>query len=45
MANIQITETEAKEKKVKAIMALKFGLVEVGSLLYWRMLADREETV
>lgn len=36
------TEKEAKEAKAKAILALKFGQVEQGSLAYYRMLADAE---
>jgi hypothetical protein len=45
MNNTQTTEREAKEKKAKAILALKFGLLEVGSVAYWKALADKESEV
>lgn len=43
MSHAQLTENEEKTRKIKAILSLKFGLVEIGSILYFRMLADREE--
>lgn len=43
MPHVQLSETEEKTRKIKAILSLKFGLVEIGSILYFRMLADRDE--
>lgn len=43
MTNTQRTEREEKDKKVKAILALKFGTVELNSLAYYIALADAEE--
>lgn len=45
MSNTQITETEAKQRKAKAIIALKFGTVEEGTLAYYRALSDKEEII
>jgi hypothetical protein len=42
MGHTQRTEREEKERKVKAILAVKFGTVEPGSLAYWEALADAE---
>lgn len=46
MGHTQRTEREVKEKKVKAILALKFSTVEQGTIAYYRALADsQEETI
>lgn len=45
MSNTQRTEKEVRERKAKAILALKFGTVEEGTLAYWRAKADAEETI
>lgn len=45
MEHTQITEREAKERKIKATLAIKFGTIKEGSIQYYRALADREATI
>jgi len=36
---------EVKEAKAKAILDLKFGLVQLNSVAYWIALGNKQETV
>ena len=40
-----LSEKEERERKVKAILSIKFGLVEVNTLSYYRMLSDIENII
>lgn len=40
--NSQKTENQERQEKAKAILAVKFGTVEAGSLAYWHYLTIKE---
>lgn len=43
--NSQKTEKQEREEKAKAILAVKFESVKVGSVAYWHMLSIVKEGV
>ena len=43
MSNLQMTETEERQRKIKSLLAIKFGTVELNSLAYWKALGDSEQ--
>ena len=45
MSNTQRTEKEVKERKIKALLGLKFGTIEPNTLEWYRAQADAEETI
>lgn len=42
MGHTQRTEKEARDRKIKAVQALKFGTVEPGTLAFWVAMGDRD---
>ena len=43
MSYLNETETEERNRKAKAFLAVKFGTIEAGTVRFWEALGDAEE--